>query len=58
MTIRETKKRIETLVDMLSADGANDNSAEAFYRAVKDKSQESNMKIYLPTLPMLNLVSW
>ena len=51
VTIGETKKEIETLVDILSADGGNENTAEAFYRAVKDKSQESNMKIDLPTLP-------
>ncbi|KAI6656119.1 Zinc finger MYM-type protein 1 [Oopsacas minuta] len=45
------QKDIETLVDIFSADGANENTAEEFYQAVKDKSQESNMKIDLPTLP-------
>ena len=52
VTIGETKREFETLVDILSADGGIENTAEAFYRVVKDKSQESNIKkIDLPTLP-------
>ena len=46
--IGETKKK-STLVDILSADGGDENTAEAFYWEVKDDSQESKMSDF-PTL--------